>query len=212
MDRQVLGACESLSELGATHLILIDGIYSDGKPERLNSSPDLTEDEWKALIEKSHAVAAFSADNFGIRTVFHPHAETHVEYESQIERFIEETDPNLIGICLDTGHHAYRKGDPVAFYRKHPERIEYFHLKNIDPQIRALTETGALTFAAAVARDMFVEPARGEVDFLALRDAMEEFGFRGYAIVEQDMYPAPFDKPLPIAKRTRQYFRKIGIG
>ena len=32
------------------------------------------------------------------------------------------------------------------------------------------------------------------------------------AIVEQDMYPAPFDKPLPIARRTREYLRGIGIG
>jgi len=35
---------------------------------------------------------------------------------------------------------------------------------------------------------------------------------RGFAIVEQDMYPAPFDKPLPIAKRTRAYLREIGMG
>ena len=33
----------------------------------------------------------------------------------------------------------------------------------------------------------------------------------GWAIVEQDMYPTPFDKPLPIAKRTRAYLREIGI-
>ena len=26
------------------------------------------------------------------------------------------------------------------------------------------------------------------------------------------MYPAPFDKPLLIAKRTREYLREIGIG
>jgi hypothetical protein len=26
------------------------------------------------------------------------------------------------------------------------------------------------------------------------------------------MYPAPFDKPLPIAQRTRAYLRSIGLG
>jgi hypothetical protein len=26
------------------------------------------------------------------------------------------------------------------------------------------------------------------------------------------MFPAPFDKPLPIAKRTRAYLREIGMG
>ena len=28
----------------------------------------------------------------------------------------------------------------------------------------------------------------------------------------KDVYPTPFDKPLPIAKRTRAYLREIGIG
>ena len=31
-------------------------------------------------------------------------------------------------------------------------------------------------------------------DFLAFRDVLQEIEFSGFAIVEQDMYPAPFDK------------------
>jgi inosose dehydratase len=50
------------------------------------------------------------------------------------------------------------------------------------------------------------------VDFLAFRDVLSDIDYEGFAIVEQDMYPAPFDKPLPIAKRTRAYLREIGIG
>jgi len=34
----------------------------------------------------------------------------------------------------------------------------------------------------------------------------------GFAIVEQDIDPASFEKPLPIAKRTRDHSREIGIG
>jgi hypothetical protein len=30
-------------------------------------------------------------------------------------------------------------------------------------------------------------------------------------VVEQDMYPAPFDKPKPIAERTFGYLRGTGI-
>jgi inosose dehydratase len=60
--------------------------------------------------------------------------------------------------------------------------------------------------------DMFCEPSAGAVDFLAFRDVLSDIDYEGFAIVEQDMYPAPFDKPLPIAKRTRAYLREIGIG
>ena len=59
---------------------------------------------------------------------------------------------------------------------------------------------------------MFVEPSRGKVDFVAFRDLLREIDYVGYGIVEQDMFPAPFDKPLPIAKRTRAYLREIGLG
>jgi inosose dehydratase len=53
--------------------------------------------------------------------------------------------------------------------------------------------------------------AQGAVDFPAFRDVLQEIDFAGWAIVEQDMYPAPFDKPLPIAKRTLAYLKQIGI-
>ena len=40
---------------------------------------------------------------------------------------------------------------------------------------------------------------------------MADVGYTGYAIVEQDMYPAEFDRPLPIAKRTYEYLSAIGL-
>ena len=52
----------------------------------------------------------------------------------------------------------------------------------------------------------------GAVDFLAFRDALHEMNYDGLATVEQDMYPAPFDKPMPIARRTRDYLIAIGLG
>jgi inosose dehydratase len=59
---------------------------------------------------------------------------------------------------------------------------------------------------------VFCEPSHGAVDFRAFRDALARVDYRGWGIVEQDMFPAPFDKPLPIARRTRAYLRELGIG
>ena len=96
--------------------------------------------------------------------------------------------------------------------RKHHDRIPYLHLKSVDAKKRDEVNQGDVSFAEAVANDMFVEPQEGVVDFEAFRDLLKEINYEGFAIVEQDMYPAPFDKPLPIAKRTREYLREIGIG
>ncbi|HLJ11493.1 MAG TPA: sugar phosphate isomerase/epimerase [Planctomycetaceae bacterium] len=212
LEKQVLGAGESLSSLGARFLVLIDDTYTDlftGKayrPARLNDS------EWKKLIDRTHQIADIAHDRFGLTVVFHPHAETHVEYEDQIERLLADTNPERVFLCLDTGHHAYRGGDPVAFMRRHHKRIPYLHLKSVDRDIQKRVERDHVPFAIAVGQDMFCEPSKGAVDFPAFRNVLREIDYDGWAIVEQDMYPAPFDKPMPIAKRTREYLRKIGIG
>jgi inosose dehydratase len=212
LERQVTGTGEVLAALGARYLVLIDDTYTNlftgeqREPERLDESA------WKRLIETAHKVADLARDRFGLRTVFHPHADTHVQYEDQIEAFLEQTDPASIALCLDTGHHAYRRGDPVAFYRRHHERIEYLHLKSVDGVMRERVHSEKIPFAVAVGKDLFCEPARGIVDFCAFRDALRDCRYEGWAVVEQDMFPAPFDKPLPIALRTRGFLREIGIG
>src|SRR5579872_5436039 len=151
-------------------------------------------------------------DVYGLRTVYHPHADTHVQYEADIEKFLASTDPQLISLCLDTGHYAYRGGDPVSFMRRHYARIPYLHLKSVDARLRQQEEVEGIPFAKAVALGLFCEPSQGVVDFQAFRDVLDQVNYHGWAIVEQDMYPAPFDQPLPIARRTRQFLRQIGIG
>ena len=212
LKRQVLGAGERLAALDAKYLVLIDDTYTDLFTGEAIAPKRLDDSAWGRFIETTHQVADIARDRFGLQLVFHPHAETHVEYEDQIELFLEQTDPDRVSICFDTGHHAYRGGDPINFMRRHHDRIPYLHLKSIDLKIQEQVEAEGIPFAEAVKMDMFVEPSKGAVDFLAFRDLLQEIDYNGYAIVEQDMYPAPFDKPLPIAKRTREYLREIGIG
>ena len=212
LERQVLGAGKLLAALEAKYLVLIDDTYTDlftGKP---TAPARLDESAWRRLVDTTHKVADIVQREFDLQIVFHPHAETHVEYEDQIEAFLEQTDPARVFLCLDIGHHAYRGGDPVRFMRQHHRRIPYLHLKSIDQTVQQKVEAEGVPFATAVEMDMFVEPSQGAVDFLAFRDVLRELDYECFAIVEQDMYPAPFDKPLPIAKRTRAYLRELGIG
>ncbi len=212
LERQVRGAGEQLAALGAPFLVLIDDTYSNLFTGQPTAPSRLDKDAWKRLIDTTHRVADLAEDHFGLKVVFHPHAETHVEYEDQIEAFLEQTDPKRVSLCLDTGHHAYRGGDPVAFFRRHHRRIPYLHLKSVDPAMQKRVQAERIPFAIAVGMDMFCEPSQGAVDFPTFRDALREVNYHGLATVEQDMYPAPFDKPLAIARRTRAYLREIGIG
>jgi inosose dehydratase len=201
-----------LQQIKAPFLLLIDDTYTDLFTGQQIRPATLDDDGWKRLIDAVHRVAALAHDRYGLQVVFHPHTETHVEYEDQIEKFLEDTNPELVSLCLDTGHHAYRGGDPVEFMRKHHSRIPYLHLKSVDREMQQEVDAKRTPFAKAVEMGVFCEPSKGAVDFIAFRDVLDKIDYQGWAMVEQDMYPAPFDKPLPIAIRTRAYLREIGIG
>jgi inosose dehydratase len=210
--KETVGAGALVSSLGARFHLLIDYPYTNLFTGESIAPPRLDEDAWKRFVNTVTQLASLVRERFGLTAVFHPHAETHIEYEDQIERFLADTDPSVVSLCLDTGHHAYRGGDPVRFMRKHHARIPYLHLKSVDREMQTKVEKEGIPFAKAVEMDMFCEPSKGAVDFEAFRDVLKEIDYEGCAIVEQDMYPAPFNKPLPIAKRTRDYLRRIGIG
>jgi inosose dehydratase len=212
LEKQVRKTGELLAALGSKFLVLIDDLYNDLFTGKLKTQSVLDENAWKRLIDTTNRVADLVLNSFGLTVVFHPHAATHVEYEHQIQALLEQTDPELVSLCFDTGHHAYRGGDPVSFMRRHHRRIPYLHLKNVNPTMQKKFGAENMALATVVGMGMFCEPSRGLMDYAAFRDVLLEIDYAGFAIVEQDMYPTAFDKPLPIAKRTRAYLREIGIG
>jgi len=72
-------------------------------------------------------------EEHGVHLQFHPHAGSHVETRAQTERFLADTDPRYVNLCLDTGHVAYRRGDSVALIRGYPDRVRYVDIKAMDP-------------------------------------------------------------------------------
>ena len=212
IESEVHSVGKVLKQLGGPFLLLIGDTYTDLFTGAPTHPSVLDQDGWKRYIDTIHRVARMARESYGLRVVYHPHAETHVEYEEQIEKFLQDTDPELVFLCLDTGHHAYRGGNPVTFMGRHHARIPYLHLKSVDGKLRQRVQDEGIPFAKAVAIGLFCEPSQGAVDFPAFRDVLDKVNYHGWAIVEQDMYPCPVDMPLPVAKRTRQYLKQIGIG
>jgi len=212
LERQIETAGALLKALGARHLILIDDMYTDMHTGALKQPRELDAAAWQCLVRTTEQAARLARERFGLTLAFHPHAETHVETEPQIERFLEATDPDLVRLCFDTGHHVYAGGDASRFMRQHQGRVDYLHVKSIDPAVLERVRREALPFAAAVARGAFCELDRGAIDFRAFGQLLRDVGFQGFVVVEQDMYPAPPDKPLPIARANRDYLRRLGWG
>jgi inosose dehydratase len=200
-----------LTALGARHLVLLPEGYTelDGS---LNQPADLTREQWRNLTAGMDTLARTLHDEFDVELVFHPHADSHVDTQPRVERFLTDTDPAHVQLCLDTGHIAYCGGDNLEIIRRFPERIGYVHLKQVDPAVLARVTAEGLAFAPAVALGAMVEPPLGVPDMPSLLDELGRLDVDLFAIVEQDLYPCEPDTPLPIAARTARYLGGCGIG
>jgi inosose dehydratase len=203
---------ELTAALGARHLIFVPVPgYRDDATGAYHEPAELSPERWQALIDNSNTLGRVLAEEYGLRMQFHPHADYHVETQAQTERFLAETDPRFVSLCLDTGHLAYRRADVPAIIRGYPDRIGYVHIKQMDPAIADRAVAEDLPFGRAVAMGASVEPPAGRPDIPAVLEALSELDAELFVVVEQDMYPVAFDLPLPIATRPRSYLNSLGL-
>jgi len=200
------------SELNPLHIVLIDDVYRDMHTGITTVDKVLDQDQWKIFIENTHKFARLAMESYNLSTVFHPHAETHIETEQQIENFLDCTDPSLVSLLLDTGHHAYTSGDPISFFEKHNERITYIHLKNLNHGILNQSRKKNFSMIEAISKGVFCEPDKGIINLETFARIVRKTNYSGIITVEQDMYQPDHNTPLLIAKRTRNYLQTIGLG
>ena len=200
-----------LTALGARHLVLLPEGYTDLEGN-LTAPATLEPEQWRDLTNGMNSLAKTLADESDVSLVFHPHADSHVGTQEEVERLLADTDPSLVNLCLDTGHISYCGGDNLALITRYPERIGYVHLKQVDPAILADVRREGLGFAPAVARGVMVEPPHGVPEMPPLIEALARLDADLFAIVEQDLYPCDPDLPLPVATRTRRYLGSCGLG
>jgi inosose dehydratase len=208
---EVSEICDLLNAFGAEHLVLLNSLYIDMTTGKRLTPTQLDGDTWQKQLETLDAIGNYASAH-GISTVYHPHADSVIQYEDQIEELLDRTDPKTVSLCLDIGHHAYAGGDPVEFMRRHHSRIPYLHLKNVDAAVMGSVRANNFSFVKAVELGAFTTLDSGIVDVRALRKVLEDAGYDGWAVVEQDMYPCSFDKPLPVARRNRDFLRTISLG
>jgi inosose dehydratase len=201
-----------LAAVGAEYLVHLPEQYTDQHSGAATEGSDLDLDQWKSLVTGTDELATYLFESFGVRLVFHPHADTHVDTQDRIERFLSDTDPEVVNLCLDTGHVSYCDGDNIDIIRRFPERITYVHLKSVDPIVRKRVLAENISLAEAVQLGVMCEPPYGEPDMPPLLDALGELDRPIFAVIEQDLYPVEPHIPLPIGARTAGYYVGCGLG
>jgi inosose dehydratase len=202
-----------VSAVEGRFLVVLPAYYRSELTGENLEPPQLDDDGWRTLVRANNELGRIIGEEYGLSLTFHPHADTHVETQEQVERFLDDTDPQYVSLCLDTGHFAYRHGDNPGLIRRYPERIGFIHIKGVDPDVLKTVDEENLSFGEAVKRGVMAEPPKAEPKIEPIAEALGELDRdEVFVIVEQDLYPCEPDVPKPIAKRTYDYLRSVGIG
>ena len=201
-----------LAQTGA-HLIVLADEMSTARMAvsgRVDESRDgMTDSQWKAAADILERIGE-ACSELGLRAVFHHHAGTFVETPKEIARLCESTDPDLLGLCLDTGHYFFGGGDPVEAVCAYGTRIRHLHLKDVKLQTLEAARRDGIGFLEAVRRGVFCELGEGAIDLKKIIQDLSAAGYSDWAIVEQDVDTRTADvKPFESARRSREYLRNV---
>ncbi len=204
--------CARLNTFDAKYLVAMDesdvGLYSEKKAA-------FSKDLWNKYLTMFRDLGRYTLEEFGIETVYHPHIRSLIETHEEILRMMDFTGLNL---CLDTGHYAYVNGENVVgdqsnqiFIRQYAERIKYLHFKNIDGKVLTRVKSENLDSSTAFEMDVMCDLEDGIIDYRELKITLDDIGFNGIGVVEQDMPRASNEKIFQSAIRNLKYLRRIGM-
>lgn len=177
---------------------------------RIKPEQGMGETQWQSFAAGANQIAQTVKRETGLRTVFHHHIGTWVETPEETAKFLSLTDPDLVGLCFDTGHYRFGGGDTVEGLRGHADRIWHVHFKDQDPRVAEQSRRDEWDAIQSVEHGVFCELGHGDVDFPAVIQELEDIGYGGWIVVEQDVLPG-MGTPKESAQRNRDYLRSIGL-
>jgi inosose dehydratase len=177
---------------------------------RIQPDQQMSDEQWTHFTKGAEQLALAVLNETNVKTVFHHHGAGFIETPYEVERFLESTNPLLIGLCFDTGHYAFGGGDPVEGFRKHRDRIWHVHFKDFDARVAEQSKRNEWDYFEAIRQGIFCELGQGSIDFAALTVELEQSAYQGWIVVEQDVLPG-MGTPLESAERNRDYLRTLGL-
>ena len=215
MDAAIRSA-HLLAEVEGDRPFIILADDNGAVPERIQNAgrvlPDhgLNQSEWKIFAEAAEKIAQAVKRETGLRTVFHHHCAGYVESPMEIDMLMRLTDPDLLGLCFDTGHFRFGGGDPISGLSAYRDRIWHVHFKDCDPEIAERSRAEKWDYFNSLRNGIFCELGNGDVDFSRIKAELKKNGYEGWIVVEQDVLPG-LGKPKESAKRNRDYLASIGL-
>jgi len=165
-----------------------------------------TNEEWERMFRGLNELGKIAKDH-GITLAYHHHMGTGVESMAETDRLMENTDPDLVGLCYDTGHFYFAGEDYIAALKKYIGRVKHVHLKDVRIGEREKAKAQRLSFLDAVRSGVFTVPGDGCLDYSAVFEILTHHHYEGWMVVEAEQDPAKAN-PFEYALKARHYIRE----
>ena len=201
--------CKFLKAMGAKVVGVSEQSRSiQGKPLPIfGAKPVMTEEEWAKFLDGLDHLGEIARDWYGISLTYHHHMGTVVQTEAEIDRMMENTNPDTVSLLYDTGHLAYCGEDYMRVLRKYITRIKHVHLKDVRPAVIAEVKAKGLSFLDGVRMGTFTVPGDGAIDFAPVFEVIGASDYAGWLLVEAEQDPAVAN-PLEYAIKARKYIKQ----
>ena len=172
---------------------------------------EMNDEEWDTFCTGMNKLGKIAKEEYGIALTFHHHMGTVVQSLAEVDRIMENTDPEYVSLLFDTGHFTYCGEDPLEVVKKYVHRIKHVHLKDIRPEVVEQVKKENMSFLAGVRAGAFTIPGDGCINYDPIFKVLEDAGYEGYMVVEAEQDPAKAN-PLEYAIRARKFIaEKTGL-
>ena len=85
---------------------------------------------WKLAVETINQIGRRTID-LDVRTCILPDASTIAQSKKEVEKLLEETDPEFVRLCADFGFLGWAGISPHRFVKKYAGRIDYVNVRDV---------------------------------------------------------------------------------
>ncbi|MBP2075986.1 myo-inosose-2 dehydratase [Oceanobacillus polygoni] len=209
-EKEFIAHRDFLYELGAKVIVVSEqgrSIQGNMDTPLFKEKPIFTNEEWDKLISGLHRLGELAGEK-DMKIVYHHHMGTGVQTTEEIDRLMENTDPDKVSLLYDTGHLVFSGEDLDGVYQKHQSRIKHIHFKDIREEVLKEVKENNDSFLTGVKKGAFTVPGDGMIDFTPIVRTIYESDYEGWIIVEAEQDPAKAN-PFEYALMAKKYMDGI---